>query len=45
MKKETPTAIKQKLILAGQVLVTEGQDDFTRGHISVRCPTIRRCSS
>ena len=29
---------KQKLILAGQVLVNEGQDDFTRGHISVRVP-------
>src|SRR5258708_16048584 len=28
--------IKQKLILAGKVLVAEGQDDFTRGHISVR---------
>ncbi len=27
---------KKKLILAGQVLVDEGQDDFTRGHISVR---------
>lgn len=30
--------IKQKLILAGKVLVAEGQDDFTRGHISVRLP-------
>src|SRR5262245_63463065 len=30
--------IKQKLILAGKVLVGEGQDDFTRGHISVRLP-------
>jgi L-fuculose-phosphate aldolase len=29
---------KKKLILAGQVLVDEGQDDFTRGHISVRVP-------
>ena len=29
---------KKKLILAGQVLVDEGQDDFTRGHISVRLP-------
>ncbi len=29
---------KQKLILAGRVLVDEGQDDFTRGHISVRVP-------
>jgi L-fuculose-phosphate aldolase len=30
--------LKQKLILAGKVLVTEGQDDFTRGHISMRLP-------
>jgi L-fuculose-phosphate aldolase len=30
--------LKQKLILAGKVLVAEGQDDFTRGHISVRPP-------
>ena len=30
--------IKRKLILAGKVLVAEGQDDFTRGHISVRLP-------
>jgi L-fuculose-phosphate aldolase len=30
--------VKQKLILAGKVLVAEGQDDFTRGHISVRVP-------
>src|SRR5215468_10399771 len=30
--------IKRKLILAGKVLVAEGQDDFTRGHISVRVP-------
>ena len=30
--------IKQKLILAGKVLVAEGQDDFTRGHISMRQP-------
>ena len=29
---------KKKLILAGQVLVDEGQDDFTRGHISLRVP-------
>jgi L-ribulose-5-phosphate 4-epimerase len=28
--------IKQQLILAGQILVAEGQDDFTRGHISMR---------
>src|SRR5215472_6527225 len=31
-------AIKQKLILAGKVLVQQGQDDFTRGHISFRLP-------
>ena len=30
--------IKQKLIHAGKVLVAEGQDDFTRGHVSVRLP-------
>jgi L-fuculose-phosphate aldolase len=30
--------IKQKLIWAGKVLVAEGQDDFTRGHISMRLP-------
>src|SRR6202166_904646 len=38
MKKETHNAIRQKLIIAGKVLVAEGQDDFTRGHISVRVP-------
>jgi L-fuculose-phosphate aldolase len=31
-------ALKQKLIVAGKVLVAEGQGDFTRGHISVRLP-------
>ena len=31
-------AIKQKLVMAGKVLVAEGQDDFTRGHISFRLP-------
>jgi L-fuculose-phosphate aldolase len=31
-------AIKQQLIDAGKVLVAEGQDDFTRGHISSRVP-------
>ena len=31
-------AIKETMILAGKVLVAEGQDDFTRGHISVRLP-------
>lgn len=30
--------LKQKLILAGRILVAEGVDDFTRGHISVRLP-------
>lgn len=30
--------IKQQMIWAGKVLVAEGQDDFTRGHISVRLP-------
>jgi L-fuculose-phosphate aldolase len=30
--------IKEKMILAGKVLVAEGQDDFTRGHISMRLP-------
>src|SRR5215468_6467745 len=34
----THDEIKQKLILAGKILVAEGQDDFTRGHISVRLP-------
>jgi L-fuculose-phosphate aldolase len=38
MTKETHAAIKQKLIIAGKVLVAEGQDDFTRGHISMRVP-------
>lgn len=30
--------IKETLIWAGKVLVNEGQDDFTRGHISFRLP-------
>lgn len=30
--------LQQKLIVAGKILVAEGQDDFTRGHISVRVP-------
>jgi L-fuculose-phosphate aldolase len=30
--------LKEKMIWAGKVLVAEGQDDFTRGHISVRLP-------
>lgn len=31
-------ALKRKLIVAGKILVCEGHDDFTRGHISVRVP-------
>ena len=31
-------ALRQKLIVAGKILVAEGQGDFTRGHISVRVP-------
>lgn len=31
-------AIRQSLIVAGRVLVAAGQDDFTRGHISMRLP-------
>jgi L-fuculose-phosphate aldolase len=34
----THSEIKEKLIWAGKVLVGEGQDDFTRGHISFRLP-------
>jgi L-fuculose-phosphate aldolase len=34
----THAEIKEKMIWAGKVLVNEGQDDFTRGHISVRLP-------
>ena len=30
--------IKETLIIAGKVLVAEGQDDFTRGHMSMRHP-------
>jgi L-fuculose-phosphate aldolase len=30
--------LKKKMIDAGKVLVAEGQDDFTRGHISARLP-------
>jgi L-fuculose-phosphate aldolase len=30
--------LKEKMIWAGKVLVGEGQDDFTRGHVSVRLP-------
>jgi L-fuculose-phosphate aldolase len=31
-------AIKEQLVVAGKVLVNQGQDDFTRGHISFRLP-------
>lgn len=34
----THDEIKKQMIDAGKVLVAEGQDDFTRGHISVRLP-------
>jgi L-fuculose-phosphate aldolase len=34
----THDELKEKLIWAGKVLVGEGQDDFTRGHISIRLP-------
>src|SRR6516164_550248 len=34
----THAEIKETMIWAGKVLVNEGQDDFTRGHISVRLP-------
>jgi L-fuculose-phosphate aldolase len=34
----THDEIKQTMIWAGRVLVNEGQDDFTRGHISMRLP-------
>ena len=39
-RRKTPAhrAIKQQLIVAGKVLVAQGQDDFTRGHISFRLP-------
>jgi L-ribulose-5-phosphate 4-epimerase len=30
--------LKQQMVLAGKVLVEEGHDDFTRGHISMRLP-------
>jgi L-fuculose-phosphate aldolase len=38
MAKKAHSELKQQLIMAGKVLVAEGQDDFTRGHISVRVP-------
>ena len=34
----THTEIKEAMIWAGKVLVAQGQDDFTRGHISFRLP-------
>jgi L-ribulose-5-phosphate 4-epimerase len=34
----THDEIRQQMIWAGKVLVAEGQDDFTRGHISYRLP-------
>jgi L-fuculose-phosphate aldolase len=34
----THDEFKKKLIQAGKVLVDNGQDDFTRGHVSVRLP-------
>ncbi len=34
----THAEIKDKMIWAGKVLVGQGQDDFTRGHISCRLP-------
>jgi L-fuculose-phosphate aldolase len=37
-EKSSHKAIKAELIAAGKVLVAEGQDDFTRGHISFRLP-------
>ena len=38
MAQMTHAEIKDKMIWAGKVLVNEGQDDFTRGHISFRLP-------
>src|SRR5499427_6341145 len=34
----THRSLKEQLIRAGKGLVAEGQDDFTRGHISFRLP-------
>ena len=34
----THAEIKEKMVWAGKVLVGEGQDDFTRGHIACRLP-------
>jgi L-fuculose-phosphate aldolase len=30
--------LKQQMVMAGKILVAEGHDDFTRGHISMRLP-------
>jgi L-fuculose-phosphate aldolase len=38
VKQAAHRAIKEQLIMAGKVLVAEGQDDFTSGHISFRLP-------
>lgn len=38
MTTETHAALKRQIMIAGKILVAEGQDDFTRGHISVRVP-------
>ena len=40
-QRATHRSLKEQLILAGKVLVAEGQDDFTRGHISFRLPDDR----
>ena len=37
-QRATHRSLKEQLILAGKVLVAEGQDDFTRGHVSLRLP-------
>jgi L-fuculose-phosphate aldolase len=37
-KQAADRALKEQLIVAGKVLVDQGQDDFTRGHISCRLP-------
>ncbi len=37
-EKASHKAIKRELTVAGKVLVAQGQDDFTRGHISFRLP-------
>jgi len=34
----TRDELREKIIWAGKVLVGQGQDDFTRGHIAVRLP-------